>query len=203
MGPLNHRRHGGVDAAPKVFRNSAKMRWPIWLKVDTALRLSFLHLPWNFKVRFRSGYGVMTSYMTSCSVEIGGFEIYRIWVSFIAFWSGLLHCKQHKWWSLTFRSHIQLPRGQGHARTRVSWAVSVAHLTVIFRTLQLFWASRTLFRAERMPDLESALMNWLNMTHHVSGSSKAIWSHLRSLISDDLECSNCLLGSTTGCFGVF
>ena len=74
--------------------------------------------------------------------------------------------------------------------------------SLIFLTLQLFWASETLFRAKLMPDSESTPMNWLQKTRNVSMSSEVIRDHLRSLNSDDLECSNFLLGSTTGCFGV-
>ena len=57
------------------------------------------------------------------------FAIYRIWASFVAFWSLLLHSRQHHWCLWISRSHIQLPRGQGHARSRVPWSVSVAHFS--------------------------------------------------------------------------
>ena len=39
----------------------------------TPLRVFFLHLPRKFRGLVRSGHGVMTSYMTSCSGEICGF----------------------------------------------------------------------------------------------------------------------------------
>ena len=65
---------GGVDATLlRFFEDSAKTRRPMWLKFGTALRPSLLHLPWKCHGRVGSGHGVMVSYMTSCSVEIGGF----------------------------------------------------------------------------------------------------------------------------------
>ena len=54
-----------------------------------------------------------------------------------------------------------------------------------------------------MPDLESAPTKLLYTTRHVPKLSEVIRGHLGSLTSDDLECSNFLLGSTTGCFEVF
>ena len=54
------------------------------------------------------------------------FAIYCVWASFAAFWSVLLHCRQHNWCLWISRNHIQLPWGQGLARW-VPWAVSVVH----------------------------------------------------------------------------
>ena len=96
------------------------------------------------------------------------FVIYRIWAGFAAFWSVLLHCRQHNWCLRIYRSHIKLPLGQGHARSRVPWAVFAAHFSrynsisfINVTTLQLSWVLGWLFKATLMPYLESALTNWL------------------------------------------
>ena len=57
------------------------------------------------------------------------FAIYRIWASFIAFWSILSHSRQHHWWLWISRRHIQLPLGQGHTRSQVPWSVFLAHFS--------------------------------------------------------------------------
>ena len=76
------------------------------------------------------GQEVLTPYVRSCSGEIGGsFAIYRIWAIFVAFWSVLLHCRQHNWCLWIYTTHIQLLWGQGHGRSQVPWAVSVAHFS--------------------------------------------------------------------------
>ena len=76
-----------------------------------------------------SGHEVMTSLCQVMFGKMGGFCVYRTWVSSIAFWSMFLHCMQHIWCLLISRSHIQLPRGQGHARSRLPWGVSLAHFS--------------------------------------------------------------------------
>ena len=57
------------------------------------------------------------------------FAIYRILASFVALSSVVLHCRQHNWCFWISRSHIQLPWGQGHARSRLPWVVSEAHFS--------------------------------------------------------------------------
>ena len=78
------------------------------------------------RCQVRLSYDVMSGHVRTKSAD---FEIYRIWARFVAFWSVLLHCRQHNWCLWISRSHIQLPWGQGHARSRVPWAVSVAHFS--------------------------------------------------------------------------
>ena len=135
------------------------------------------------------GQEVMTSYIRSCSSA--DFAIYRIWARFVTFWSVLLYCRQHNWCLWISRSHIQLPRikvTQGHAcHGPFPWLTS----TVIILTLQLSWASGSLFRA-KLSNLKSALTiyHWLYMTRYVSRSSKVIRGHMRSLTSDVLEWPN-------------
>ena len=75
--------------------------------------------------------------------------------------------------------------------------------SVIILTLQLSWASGSLFRASIMPDLESTPTNCLCMTRHVSRSSKVIRSHVRSLTLDDLEWRNFILRSISGCLEAY
>ena len=53
--------------------------------------------------------------------------IYRIWASFIVFWSVLLHRREQNWCLWISRTHIHLLWGQGHARSRVPWWASIVH----------------------------------------------------------------------------
>ena len=75
---------------------------------------------------------LMTSYVTSCSNEIGGFRDLSCLSERFVFLSGLFFwiaiCMQNNWLLLMFRSHIQLPWGQGHARSRIL-GVFVAHFS--------------------------------------------------------------------------
>ena len=63
-----------------------------------------------------------------CSDEIGRVRAlsYLGWVQcFLGCF--LLYCRRHNWCLLISRGHIQFAWGQGHARSRVQWAISVAH----------------------------------------------------------------------------
>ena len=136
--------------------------------------------------------------------KLAEFAIYRIWASFVAFWSILLHCRQHNWHLLISGSHIQLLWGQGHARSRVQSAVSVANFSHYnFNFTAVLSLVGIIVRAKLIPGVESAPTNWLYITHHVSSSSKVIRGHMWSLTSDDLEWLNFLQGSISGCFEVF
>ena len=148
----------------------------------------------SVQVRSRS-YDLIHDVMFGRNRRIGR-SIVSGWVPLLS--GVLLHCRQHNRCLWISRSHIPLPWGQDHTRSRVPWAVS----TVIFLTFQLPWASRALFRAKLMPYLESAPTNWLYRTRHMSRSYKVIRGHKRSLTSDDPEWSNFLLGSTSRCLGV-
>ena len=131
------------------------------------------------------------------------FAIYCIWTSFVAFWSVLLYFRQHNWYLWISRSHIQLPWCQGHPRSQVWCAVSVAHFSRYNSNFTAVLSLESLFRAKTMPDLESMPTNWLYISRHVSMSWKVTQCHLRSMVSDDLEWPNFLLRSISGCFEAF
>ena len=175
-----------------------RVDWSGWKLAQLCVH-PFYTYPENFMVGCRSGHGVMTSYITSCSAEIGGFCN----LSYL----GECHCFLE--WVFAFQTTLMVFRDIEKPYTvaprsklrKVTPAISRfrSQFRSFFLTLQLSWASGTLFRANLMPDLESTPTNWLYKTRHVSKSSKVISGHLRSLTSNDLECSNFLLRSTTGC----
>ena len=122
--------------SPKVFRGYRKNA-----SVDLAeIRHSFLSILFtpilkisdSGEVRSRSYdvmfYDVMFYDVMFYDVRLksADFAIFRIWMSFIAFWSVFLHCRQHNWCLWISRSHIQLPPG---SRLSVPRAVSVAHFS--------------------------------------------------------------------------
>ena len=69
-----------------------------------------------------SGHGFMTSYMTSCSVEIGGFAIYRSWVSFLAIYYLTFVYSLHTGYVVFVNIKESYMIAQGQGRTRSSYA---------------------------------------------------------------------------------
>ena len=124
------------------------MRGTISLKSGTALSLSFLSLSYKLKVRIRSGHRVMTSCMASCSIEIGGFCDLSHLGEFHCCFNVFLHLRWHYWCIWIYRCHIQLPRGQDHARSRVPWAVSVAHFDRYFSNFTAMLSLRDIVKSK-------------------------------------------------------
>ena len=145
----------------------------------------------------------MTSYMTSCSVEIGGFlrSIAAEWVSLLS--SVFLHCMQAIWCLWISRSHIQSSWGQGHARSRMLGAVFVA----CFQSFQNYLFSCPDPLDHCLDQNECHIRNqrlWIDYVWTaMCQGPKVIRGHMRSLTLDDLEGSIFLQGSISGCLGVF
>ena len=127
---INPRACRGVERNPHVFfvNNSRKKRrvatnfpYPLFNQFDTCPEnVNLLRCQLTKLWRHMSGH---------VRAKSADFAINRIWASFVAFWSVHLHSRQHHCCSWISRSHTQLPRGQGHARSQVSWFVSAAHFS--------------------------------------------------------------------------
>ena len=89
-------------------------RWSIW------------HILWKFQVDVMSGHQVMTSYVRSCSDEIGRFAICRTRVRVLASQRMSMHSMRVYWCLWMSRYHIQLTQGQDHARSRFIGASSMS-----------------------------------------------------------------------------
>ena len=114
------------------------------------------------------------------------FAICRIWSSFVAFWSVICIAGSiigiYGYLGAIY-SCPEVKVTQGH---EFHWPFPRLISAVIFITLQLSWASGSLFIAKLMPYFETASTNWLFMTYHVSRSSKVIRGQIRSLTSNDV-----------------
>ena len=146
------------------------------------------------------------SYDVICQVMLGRNR--RILRSIVSDWvsslSGLFfHRSQYNWCLWISRSHMQLPRGQGQARARVPWAVSVVHFTRYNSNFIAILNPWSLLRANVMSYLESTPTHRQFMICHVSRSSEVIRGHLRSYKVTDLRWPRLIDFSLEIYFGAF
>ena len=129
----------GSNGPPWFFVNNSRKRHQLATELSVPSFWSIWHVSWKFWLPAMSGRSYNVIHMSGhVPTKSADFLIYRIWVSFIAFYKVLWHCMQNNWCLWISRNQIQLLRGQGHARSCMSWAVSLAH-SVISLLLQLSW----------------------------------------------------------------
>ena len=120
----------GTNGPPPWFSvNNSRETCRIATKLSAPSHLSMWH---NYPQNWFSAMldqEVMTSYVRSCSDEMSRFCDLSYLDGFRCFLCVLLDCRQHNLCLWISRIHIQLPCGQGQARFRVPWAVSVAHFS--------------------------------------------------------------------------
>ena len=81
------------------------------------------------------------------------------------------------------RSHIQLPRGQGHAGSRLPWAVSVAHFGRYFSNVTAILSLRDVVKSKTNARFG---ISAYELTMYDSTCVKVIRGHLRSPEVTDL-----------------
>ena len=74
----------------------------------------------------------MTSYMMSCSIETGGFCDLSYLGEFHYFLERVSALQVALMVFMDIEKSYTVPRGQGHTRSRLPWAVSVAHFDRYF-----------------------------------------------------------------------
>ena len=114
---VNPRRHRGRGYVTRAFRGYRQNTLTNLAEIDDTALFNSLYMHHKKQLQVLSDHGVKNSYMTSPSVEIGGFCDLSQLNEFPCSLAHVSSLHAGFWCLWTSRSHVQSSRGQGHVRS--------------------------------------------------------------------------------------